>query len=267
MSWQRGILALCTIAAVAWMGLEAARFHQEEVVPKTGIYWVLTGKAHLVVGIYPAYVMIPPGLDWDDFNRAVDTRVSEKVSYFLLQWSELEYEDRWHTQEDNASSVAYHLRRSIRGELYRLYQQDERDDRAVAWNRALDRASWAFAPAAALLVFAGAMWWALAGFDAHDRSRSASIAFVKLWLVMSAVWMLSYAALAHPPEQQLRILTHGRRGPVPILLRAPRIDRIEDQDVAAWVVGLLIVPVVLGPLLAACESARRDRGKIVPEVP
>ena len=260
MSWQKIIVALCTIVAIAWVGWEAVRFHREEVARDTGLYWVLAGRTHLVVGDYPASVMIPPGLAWNDFNRAVDAAGSETISHFLLRSQEFEF-DPWYTRsmEYRASNVAYVLRKPFRDELYRLYRQDERDDRAEAWSKVSDRAIRAFVPAAALLVLAGGMWWALAAFDERGRSRESRRGFLRLWLVLSAAWMFSYAILVpllEPPGSYITIHAYGRRGCVPVQIQAPRFGWNDDQEILSWMIGLLIVPLVLIPLLAACEAAQ-----------
>jgi hypothetical protein len=260
MSWQRLIVALCTIAAIAWVGWEAARFHREEVAPKTGLYWVLAGRTHLVVGDYPSHVMIPPGLAWSDFNRAIDVAGSEAISYFLLRSREFEFDPSYtRSMEYRASNVAYILRRPFRGELYRLYRQDERDDRAEAWSKVSDRALRAFVPAAALLAFAGAMWWALAAFGERGRPREIRIGFARLWLVLSAGWMLSYGVivpLLEPPRYKLSLIAHGRRGAVPVQIQSSPFGWHDEQAFVSWMIGLLIVSVVLIPLLAACEASQ-----------
>ncbi|GEM_PF-6760902 len=260
MSWQKLVLALCVIAAIAWVGWEAGRFHREEVAPKTGLYWVLAGNRPLMVGPDPAHVWIPPGLGWNAFNRAVDARASEKISYFLLRL----YDDEFNpvsvrSFEHDASNVAYQLRRPFRDELYRLYQQDERDDRAVAWSKVSDRAIRAFVPAAALLAFAGAMCWALAAFDERGRPREPRRGFVRLWLALSAAWMLSYAVivpLMEPPRYKLSVIAHGRRGAVPVQIQSSPFGWHDEQALVSWMIGLLIAPVVLIPLLGACEAAQ-----------
>jgi hypothetical protein len=258
MSWQRVVLALCTITAVAWLGWEAARFYREEVAPPTGLYWVLAGKTRLVVGDYPGSVTIPPGLGWADFNRAVDAEVSEKVSDFLLRWHEFDPSSA-RLFEVNASAVAYYLRRPIRSELYRLYRQDERNDRAEAWSEASDRALRAFGPAAALLAFAGAMWWALAAFDERGRPTPLRRGFARLWLVLSAAWMVSYAVimpLLEPPRYILSFIAHGRRGAAPVQIQSSPFGWHDEQAFVSWVIVLLIVPVVLIPLLGAWDAAQ-----------
>jgi hypothetical protein len=260
MSWQKLVLALCVIAAVAWVSSEAVRFHREEVAPKTGLYWVLAGQRPLVVGDDPASVMIPPGLAWSDFNRAVDVAGSEAISYFLLRSREFEF-DPWYARsmEYRASNVAYILRKPFRRELYRLYRQDERDDRAAAWSKVSDRATRAFVPAATLLAFAGAMWWALAAFDPRARPREPRGRFVRLWLVLSVAWMVSYAVivpLLEPPRYKLSLIAHGRRGAVPVQIQSSPFGWHDEQAFVSWMIGLLIVPVVLIPLLAACEASQ-----------
>jgi hypothetical protein len=266
MSWQKLVLVLCMIAAVAWVGWEAFRFHREEVAPKTGLYWVLAGKRPLVVGDYPASVMIPPGLGWNDFNRAVDAGASEEISYVLSRLPEFEYDPSYmRSLRNRASNVAYQLRRPFRGELYRLYQQDERDDRAAAWSKVSDRAIRAFVPAAALLAFAGAMWWALATFDERGRLRELHRAFVNLWLALSAGWMVSYAVivpLLQPPRYKLSFIAHGRRGAVPVQIEASPFGWHDEQEFVSWTIGLLIAPLVLIPLLAAFEAAQTASARV-----
>ncbi len=261
MPWQRLFLALCTIAAVAWVGWEAVRFHREEVVPNTGPYWVLAGKTHLVVGDYPASVLIPPGLEWSDFNRAVDAKADEEISYLLKRLRGSEFDPSYtRSLQDRVSNVAYQLRREIRTELYDLYRQDERDDRAQAWSKVSDRAIRAFAPAAALFAFAGAMWWALAAFDERGRRREPRRGFVRLWLVLVAAWMLSYAVilpLLEPPQYKLSFIAHGRRGAVPVQIESSPFGWHDEQAFVSWMIGLLIAPVVLILLLGACENAHR----------
>jgi hypothetical protein len=83
---QKLVTLLCTIAAIAWVGFEAVRFHREEIAPLTGLCWVLSGVRPLVVGDYGrAFVWIPTRLNWNDFNRAVDAEASKKIIFFLSQ--------------------------------------------------------------------------------------------------------------------------------------------------------------------------------------